>query len=120
MGESEQPCVQVLLADPDMECYKGDHIVVMIIGGLGLLVYTFGHGTAIARHLALWPRTLLGLCCGALDISAWSVPAQVSAAHHHGSSANPSHASAHGYPAPSSVRLLLRKVTAPFVRLYAF
>jgi hypothetical protein len=58
MGESEQPCVQVLLADPDMECYKGDHIVVMIIGGLGLLVYTFGHGTAIARHLALWPRHL--------------------------------------------------------------
>ena len=53
MGESEQPYVQVLLADPDMECYKGDHIVVMIIGGLGLLVYTFGHGTAIARHLAL-------------------------------------------------------------------
>ena len=73
MGESKQPCVQVLLADTDMECYKGDHIVVMIIGGLGLLVYTFGHGTAIARHLALVASDYSCSACAvvpALDISA--------------------------------------------------
>ncbi len=36
-------CAQVLAADPDVDCYEGDHITVMAIAGAGLLIYTVGY-----------------------------------------------------------------------------
>ena len=37
-----EPDVHVLAADPDVQCYVGDHIAIMFFGAVGFVVYVFG------------------------------------------------------------------------------
>ena len=69
--DSLQECVvsQVLAAMPDLDCYNNPrHIGIMVIGGLGFSLYSFGNA-----HPSAPARFLLSTDCVFLPVGTWRV-----------------------------------------------
>jgi hypothetical protein len=54
-----EPGVHVLAADPDVQCYVGDHIAIMFFGAVGFVVYVFGCAAMVQNPTLSHLTTLL-------------------------------------------------------------
>lgn len=51
-----EPDVHVLAADPDVQCYVGDHIAIMFFGAVGFVVYVFGCAAMVQNPTGYRPE----------------------------------------------------------------